>query len=122
MHESAVFCAFRRFFLCAPTRCFAAHPLLPGIPIIHNMQGSYVGDSIESVMGIMNGTTNFMLTKMEMEGADYATVLKEAQDLGFAEGAREALLLCSGLGIHYDSAMPCLYSWRLRAMWCNRCL
>lgn len=64
-------------------------PLLPskGIPIIHNMQGSYVGDSIQSVMGIMNGTTNFMLTKMETEGADYAAVLKEAQDLGFAEGA-----------------------------------
>lgn len=60
--------------------------LLPGIPIIHNMQGSYVGDSIQSVMGIMNGTTNFMLTKMETEGADYAVVLKEAQDLGFAEG------------------------------------
>jgi Homoserine dehydrogenase len=33
----------------------------------------------------MNGTTNFMLTKMEQEGADYAVVLKEAQDLGFAE-------------------------------------
>ena len=56
------------------------------------MQGSYVGDSIQSVMGIMNGTTNFMLTKMETEGADYAAVLKEAQDLGFAEGA-----LCCGL-------------------------
>ncbi|CAM9516860.1 unnamed protein product [Pylaiella littoralis] len=56
-----------------------------GIPIIHNMQGSYVGDSIQSVMGIMNGTTNFMLTKMETEGADYGAVLKEAQDLGFAE-------------------------------------
>ena len=46
-----------------------------------------MGDSIDSVMGIMNGTTNFMLTKMEEEGADYAAVLKEAQDLGFAEGA-----------------------------------
>ncbi|CAM9202144.1 unnamed protein product [Choristocarpus tenellus] len=56
-----------------------------GIPIIHNMQHSYVGDEISSVMGIMNGTTNFMLTKMELEGADYGTVLKEAQDLGFAE-------------------------------------
>lgn len=56
-----------------------------GIPIIHTMQGSYVGDEVTSVMGIMNGTTNFMLTKMEMEGADYAAVLKEAQDLGFAE-------------------------------------
>lgn len=34
----------------------------------------------------MNGTTNFMLSKMESEGADYGDVLKEAQDLGFAEG------------------------------------
>lgn len=34
----------------------------------------------------MNGTTNFMLSKMESEGADYGAVLKEAQDLGFAEG------------------------------------
>lgn len=66
----------------------ACHRRLPGIPIIHNMQGSYVGDSIQSVMGIMNGTTNFMLTKMETEGADYAVVLKEAQDLGYAEGER----------------------------------
>ncbi len=47
-----------------------------------------MGDSIQSVMGIMNGTTNFMLTKMETEGADYAVVLKEAQDLGYAEGER----------------------------------
>ncbi|CAN0151404.1 unnamed protein product [Discosporangium mesarthrocarpum] len=56
-----------------------------GIPIIHNMQHSYVGDEVTSVMGIMNGTTNFMLTKMELEGAGYAGVLKEAQDLGYAE-------------------------------------
>lgn len=34
----------------------------------------------------MNGTTNFMLSKMEGEGADYGDVLKEAQDLGYAEG------------------------------------
>lgn len=34
----------------------------------------------------MNGTTNFMLSKMEAEGANYADVLKEAQDLGYAEG------------------------------------
>jgi homoserine dehydrogenase len=36
-------------------------------------------------MGIMNGTTNYMLSKMEDEGADYGPVLKEAQDLGYAE-------------------------------------
>lgn len=43
-------------------------------------------DRGQQVCGIMNGTTNFMLSKMESEGADYGDVLKEAQDLGFAEG------------------------------------
>lgn len=45
------------------------------------------------VCGIMNGTTNFMLSKMESEGADYGEVLKEAQDLGYAEGGFEFLCL-----------------------------
>lgn len=53
-----------------------------------------MGDEVTSVMGIMNGTTNFMLTKMEMEGADYAAVLKEAQDLGFAEGIYIYIYIC----------------------------
>ena len=56
-----------------------------GIPIIHSLQSDFLGDSITRVLGIMNGTTNFMLCKMEDEGAAYADVLKEAQDLGFAE-------------------------------------
>eukprot|EP00607_Mallomonas_marina_P009851 CAMPEP_0182419070 /NCGR_PEP_ID=MMETSP1167-20130531/3467_1 /TAXON_ID=2988 /ORGANISM="Mallomonas Sp, Strain CCMP3275" /LENGTH=435 /DNA_ID=CAMNT_0024593677 /DNA_START=75 /DNA_END=1382 /DNA_ORIENTATION=- len=56
-----------------------------GIPIIHTLQSAYLGDSITKVMGIMNGTTNFMLCKMEDEGAAYDDVLKEAQALGFAE-------------------------------------
>lgn len=56
-----------------------------GIPIINTLQQSMLGDRISEVMGIMNGTTNFMLTKMESEGAAYGAVLKEAQDLGFAE-------------------------------------
>eukprot|EP00747_Dinoflagellata_sp_TGD_P163707 gnl/TRDRNA2_/TRDRNA2_182685_c0_seq1.p1 gnl/TRDRNA2_/TRDRNA2_182685_c0~~gnl/TRDRNA2_/TRDRNA2_182685_c0_seq1.p1 ORF type:complete len:435 (+),score=104.32 gnl/TRDRNA2_/TRDRNA2_182685_c0_seq1:57-1361(+) len=56
-----------------------------GIPIIHTMQHDYVGDEISSVMGIMNGTTNFILSKMESEGAAYADVLAEAQALGYAE-------------------------------------
>ena len=41
-------------------------------------------------MGIMNGTTNYMLSKMEDEGADYGPVLKEAQALGYAEANPEA--------------------------------
>ncbi|CAK4075435.1 unnamed protein product [Aphanomyces euteiches] len=56
-----------------------------GIPIIHTLQSSYSGDVIKEVAGIMNGTTNYMLSKMEKEGASYEAVLKEAQDLGFAE-------------------------------------
>lgn len=56
-----------------------------GIPIIHSLHSDFLSDSITKVMGIMNGTTNFMLCKMEDEGADYGAVLKEAQDLGFAE-------------------------------------
>ena len=56
-----------------------------GIPIIHTLQTDFPCDDIHKVMGIMNGTTNFMLCKMEDEGADYGDALKEAQALGFAE-------------------------------------
>lgn len=49
-----------------------------GIPIINTLQTCYSGDNIHELMGICNGTTNFMLCKME-KGADYAEVLKEAQ-------------------------------------------
>lgn len=56
-----------------------------GIPIINALQSDFMSDDITEVKGIMNGTTNFMLCKMEDEGADYNDVLKEAQALGFAE-------------------------------------
>jgi homoserine dehydrogenase len=56
-----------------------------GIPIIRPLRESLVGERIETVMGIVNGTTNFILTKMTEEGADYASVLAEAQALGYAE-------------------------------------
>lgn len=55
-----------------------------GIPIIHSLHGDFLSDTVTKVMGIMNGTTNFMLCKME-NGASYDAVLKEAQALGFAE-------------------------------------
>jgi homoserine dehydrogenase len=55
-----------------------------GIPIIHLLQSSYSADQISTVAGICNGTTNFMLCAME-QGADYGVVLKQAQDLGYAE-------------------------------------
>lgn len=56
-----------------------------GIPIIRPLMSSLCHEYIEEIAGIINGTTNFMLTKMEREGADYAEVLKEAQALGYAE-------------------------------------
>jgi len=56
-----------------------------GIPIINVFLRALAGDKIKNFAGIMNGTTNFILSKMEMEGAGYADTLKEAQDLGYAE-------------------------------------
>lgn len=56
-----------------------------GIPIIRPLLSCLTGDVIEEITGIVNGTTNYMLTKMEHEGSDYGDVLKEAQALGYAE-------------------------------------
>lgn len=76
---------------CAEVSAKAASPVgfeaavCGGIPIIATLQQHLAGDIIASVSGIMNGTTNFMLSKMESEGADYGDVLAEAQALGYAE-------------------------------------
>jgi len=56
-----------------------------GIPIIGALRNGLTANHIESIQGIMNGTTNYMLTKMINEGAQYDEILKEAQDLGYAE-------------------------------------
>ena len=55
------------------------------IPIIKTIKESLVGNRIRSIFGIMNGTTNYILSKMTDEGKSFKTVLKEAQALGFAE-------------------------------------
>ena len=55
------------------------------IPLLRPLRESLAGDKVRRVLGIVNGTTNFILTKMYDEGADYASVLKQAQDLGYAE-------------------------------------
>jgi len=55
------------------------------IPIIRSMRESLAGDQITRVMGIVNGTTNYILTKMAEEGRDFNDVLNEAQALGYAE-------------------------------------
>jgi len=56
-----------------------------GIPIIYPLKQSLAGNHIEEVIGILNGTTNYILTKMSQEGRDYSEVLREAQELGYAE-------------------------------------
>jgi homoserine dehydrogenase len=56
-----------------------------GIPILRALRTSLAGERIDRVMGIVNGTTNFILSKMTSEGSDYAEVLAEAQSLGYAE-------------------------------------
>ena len=77
-----------------------------GIPIITPLQQCLTANRITEVMGIVNGTTNYMLTKMMQNGADYDTVLKEAQEKGYAEAnpaadvegldaARKAAILAS---------------------------
>jgi homoserine dehydrogenase len=55
------------------------------IPIIRPLKESLAGDRIIRVVGILNGTTNYILTRMTEEGADYAEVLADAQGLGYAE-------------------------------------
>ncbi len=56
-----------------------------GIPIIGPLKHSLVSNEVDSVMGIVNGTTNYMLTRMAEDGLDYASALAEAQELGYAE-------------------------------------
>lgn len=86
-----------------------------GIPIIRTLIEGFASDRITKIMGIVNGTTNYILTKMSEEGAAYADVLKEAQALGYAEAdptsdvegldaARKMAILAS-LGFHMHVAL-----------------
>ena len=61
-----------------------------GIPIIHVLDSALTADEIDSVHGILNGTTNYILTQMMDEGKEFADALKEAQALGYAERNPEA--------------------------------
>lgn len=61
-----------------------------GIPIIRPLNKAFTPEKIEKISAILNGTTNYILSKMEKEGADYGETLKQAQDLGYAERNPEA--------------------------------
>ncbi|MGL5646532.1 MAG: homoserine dehydrogenase [Clostridium sp.] len=56
-----------------------------GIPIIQGINESLTANKVEEMYGIINGTTNYILTKMEVEGLSFDVALKEAQDMGYAE-------------------------------------
>lgn len=56
-----------------------------GIPIIRTMNDALTAEKIDRIEGILNGTTNYILTKMERDGSDFDMILKEAQELGYAE-------------------------------------
>lgn len=86
-----------------------------GIPIIRTLMESFSSDRIKKIMGIVNGTTNFILTKMSKEGAGYEEVLREAQQLGYAEAdptsdvegldAARKMAILATLGFHADVAL-----------------
>ncbi len=61
-----------------------------GIPIIRPLNASLTPERVDGITGILNGTTNYILTKMEKEGSDFEAVLKEAQEKGYAERNPEA--------------------------------
>lgn len=61
-----------------------------GIPIIRPISKALTAEKIQQITAILNGTTNYILTKMEKEGADYGETLKQAQELGYAERNPEA--------------------------------
>jgi homoserine dehydrogenase len=61
-----------------------------GIPIIRPLYRCLMGERIEEITGILNGTTNYILTKMDKEGESFENALKEAQNLGYAERNPEA--------------------------------
>ena len=87
-----------------------------GIPLIRPLQVSLAGETIHTVMGIVNGTTNYILTQMAEHGVSYETALAQAQDLGYAErdptadveghdaAAKAAILasIATGTVIHID--------------------
>jgi homoserine dehydrogenase len=82
-----------------------------GIPLIRPLRESLRGEPVRRVMGILNGTTNFILSKMSEEGADYGEALAEAQELGYAErdptadvegydaGAKAAIIATIAFGV-----------------------
>jgi len=83
-----------------------------GIPLVRPLRESLIGERVRRVMGIVNGTTNYILTRMSADGATYADALAEAQSLGYAErdptadvegydaGAKAAIIASIAFGVN----------------------
>ncbi len=80
-----------------------------GVPFLHNLARAVMTDEILSVGGILNGTTNFMLDRMQSTGMDYADALKQAQELGYAEADPTADV--TGLDALRKIMLACAVAW-----------
>jgi len=80
-HGEELFAAARKY----GTNLYYEASVCGGIPIIKSLREGFVGNRINALYGIVNGTCNYILTRMKLEGADFATVLTDAQKQGYAE-------------------------------------
>src|SRR3984957_5973746 len=80
-HGEELFAAAKKF----GTNLYYEASVAGGIPIIKSLREGFVGNQITALYGIVNGTCNYILTRMKLEGAEFANVLADAQQLGYAE-------------------------------------
>ena len=80
-HGEELFAAAKKY----GTNLYYEASVCGGIPIIKSLREGFVGNRISALYGIVNGTFNYILTRMKLEGADFATVLADAQKQGYAE-------------------------------------
>jgi homoserine dehydrogenase len=80
-HGEQLFAAAKKY----GTNLYYEASVCGGIPIIKSLREGFVGNRINALYGIVNGTCNYILTRMKLEGADFATVLADAQKQGYAE-------------------------------------
>ncbi len=80
-HGEELFAAAKKY----GTNLYYEASVCGGIPIIKSLREGFVGNRINSLYGIVNGTCNYILTRMKLEGADFGEVLADAQKLGYAE-------------------------------------
>ena len=80
-HGEELFAAAKKF----GTNLYYEASVCGGIPIIKTLREGFVGNRIKALYGIVNGTCNYILSRMKLEGADFKEVLADAQKLGYAE-------------------------------------